>query len=506
MAATETGPAPTLTLKSGNPLTASADAVVVGCWAGKTLRVAAPGAPAATLRRIERALTALGASAAADEVVRLPGTGISTAPVIVAVGLGPATTAMTPERLRRAAGAAVRNLAGYRRVALALPHDLDTELAAVLEGAALGSYAFTRHLHSKLAKSKTPVRAVSVFTAAPRRPEARDIVERALAIGHNVNFARDLINTSPLQMAPADVAARARQHLAGTAVKVTVLDDKALRAEGYGGIIGVGQGSSRPPRLVRMEYRPRGAKRHVALIGKGITFDTGGISLKPPAGMHAMKADMSGAAAVIATMRAVADLSIPVSVTGYAACAENMPGGSAQRPGDVITIFGGKTVEVLNTDAEGRLVMADVLVRAGQDRPNVVLDISTLTGACVVALGHRTAAVLGDPGARDAVKAAADRAGEEFWPMPMPEELRPALDSTVADIANIGSREGGTLSAAHFLKEFVPAGLPWAHMDIAGPAFHEQAPFGYTHKGGVGFGVRTMLAFIEDLRDGVITL
>jgi leucyl aminopeptidase len=183
-----------------------------------------------------------------------------------------------------------------------------------------------------------------------------------------------------------------------------------------------------------------------------------------------------------------------------------MPGGSAQRPGDVITIFGGKTVEVLNTDAEGRLVMADVLVRAGQDRPNVVLDISTLTGACVVALGHRTAAVLGDPGARDAVKAAADRAGEEFWPMPMPEELRPALDSTVADIANIGSREGGTLSAAHFLKEFVPAGLPWAHMDIAGPAFHEQAPFGYTHKGGVGFGVRTMLAFIEDLRDGVITL
>jgi leucyl aminopeptidase len=251
-----------------------------------------------------------------------------------------------------------------------------------------------------------------------------------------------------------------------------------------------------------MEYRSPSAKQHVALIGKGITFDTGGISLKPPAGMHAMKADMSGAAAVIATIRAVADLGLPINVTAYAACAENMPGGGAQRPGDVITIYGGKTVEVLNTDAEGRLVMADVLVRAAEDKPNVVLDISTLTGAIVVALGHRTAAVMGDDAPRQLVVEAAARAGEEFWPMPLPHDLRKSLDSTVADIANIGVREGGALSAGLFLRDFVAPGLPWAHLDIAGPAFHEQSPFGYTHKGGVGFGVRTMLTFIEDVASG----
>ncbi|CAB4344823.1 unannotated protein [freshwater metagenome] len=209
---------------------------------------------------------------------------------------------------------------------------------------------------------------------------------------------------------------------------------------------------------------------------------------------------------MVATVRAISDLNLPISVTGWAAVAENMPGGNAQRPGDVITIYGGKTVEVLNTDAEGRLVMADVLVRAAEDKPDVMIDISTLTGACVVALGHRTAGVMGDAHIRDAVKASADRVGEEFWPLPMPEELRPQLESMVADIANVGPREGSTLSAAHFLKEFVKDGLPWAHLDIAGPAFHEQAPFGYTHKGAVGFGIRTMLAFVEDVMSEAIKL
>jgi leucyl aminopeptidase len=344
------------------------------------------------------------------------------------------------------------------------------------------------------------VKTVTVFTSTSR--DTKSALARARAVTHNVNFARDLINTSPLHLPPAQLASRAKSHLTGTGIKVTVLDDKALRDGGYGGITAVGQGSTRGPRLVRMEYRVPGAKRHVALVGKGITFDTGGISLKPPAGMHAMKADMSGAAAVVATIRAVADLGLKINVTAYAACAENMPGGGAQRPGDVISIYGGKTVEVLNTDAEGRLVMADALMRAAQDKPDVVLDISTLTGAIVVALGHRTAAVMGDEEPRARVVEAAARAGEEFWPMPMPEELRPTLDSTVADIANIGIREGGALSAGHFLREFVAPGLPWAHLDIAGPAFHEQAPFGYTHKGGVGFGVRTMLAFIEDVAAG----
>jgi leucyl aminopeptidase len=220
--------------------------------------------------------------------------------------------------------------------------------------------------------------------------------------------------------------------------------------------------------------------------------------------MHEMKADMSGAAAVIAAIKVIHDLELPIAVTAYAACAENMPGGRAQRPGDVLTTYGGRTIEVLNTDAEGRLVLADVLVRAAEDNPDVVLDIATLTGAAVVALGHRTAGVMGDDHVRDAIKAAADRAGEEFWPMPLPEELRAPLDSIVADIANIGQREGGMLSAGWFLKEFVADGLPWAHLDIAGPAYNSGAAHGYTHKGGVGFGIRTMVAFAEDVISGVI--
>jgi leucyl aminopeptidase len=323
-------------------------------------------------------------------------------------------------------------------------------------------------------------------------------------MAHSINFARDLINTSPLHMPPAQVAAAAKKVLTGTKVKVQILDEKALTSGGYGGIMGVGQGSTRPPRLIRMEYKPANAKKHVALLGKGITFDTGGISLKPPASMHEMKADMSGAAAVIASIRVIHDLGLPIAVTAYAACAENMPGGGAQRPGDVLTTYGGRTIEVLNTDAEGRLVLADVLVRAAEDDPDVVLDIATLTGSAVIALGHRTAGVMGDDAVRDAVKAAADRAGEEFWPMPMPEELRATLDSLVADIANIGQREGGMLSAGLFLKEFVADGLPWAHLDIAGPAYNSQSAHGYTHKGGVGFGIRTMVAFTEDFITGVI--
>jgi leucyl aminopeptidase len=206
---------------------------------------------------------------------------------------------------------------------------------------------------------------------------------------------------------------------------------------------------------------------------------------------------MSGAAAVIATMYAVAALKLPITVTAYAACAENMPGGKAQRPGDVISAYGGRTIEVLNTDAEGRLVMADALVRAAEDKPDAVFDIATLTGASIVALGFRTAGVIGDEEPRNMVLAAAAKAGEEFWPMPMPEELRAPMDSLVADIANIGIREGGMLSAAWFLKDFIAEGLPWAHLDIAGPAFNPQAAHGYTHKGGVGFGVRTLLALLE---------
>ena len=493
-----------LTLKSGNPLTAAVDAVVIATTTDNKFSLFADALPKATANKLKTALEAVGATGSKDELVRIPATGIADAKVIVAVGLGSTKNGIGEEQLRRVAGSATRSLSGIKKVAIYLPAAYAGAAKAILEGAALGAYSFTEHKSSTLNKTKSPVSSISLFTEGARSADYRQALEQARTMVHAIHFARDLINTSPLHLPPAEVANAAKQILTGTSVKVQVLDEKALAAGGYGGILGVGQGSSRPPRLIRMEYKPRGAKKHIALLGKGITFDTGGISLKPPLDMHEMKADMSGAAAVIAAIKAIHDLDLPIAVTAYAACAENMPGGGAQRPGDVLTTYGGRTIEVLNTDAEGRLVLADALVRAAEDKPDVILDIATLTGTAVVALGQRTAAVMGDDHVRDAVKAAADRAGESFWPMPMAEELRATLDSTVADIANMGQLKGGLMTAAWFLKEFVADGLPWAHLDIAGPAFNSQAPYGYTHKGGVGFGIRTMVAFAEDVISGVI--
>ncbi|MBU6348499.1 MAG: leucyl aminopeptidase, partial [Actinomycetales bacterium] len=461
--------------------------------------IVANGLPKAALTKIKSALSSVGATGGSEEIVKIPAGSLSSANAIVAVGLGSIKDGISEETLRRAAGAAIRSLAGVKRVSLALPASYAEAAGAILEGAALGAYSFTDHRHSSLNKQKSPVKSITLFADDARSGDFRAALNRARSVGTAVSFARNLINYSPLHLPPAQLAEEAKRHLSDAPIKVEVLDEKALVKGGFGGIMAVGQGSARPPRLIRMSYAPKGAVAHIALVGKGITFDTGGISLKPPASMHEMKADMSGAAAVVATIKAVAELGLPVQVTAYAACAENMPGGNAQRPGDVISIYGGRTVEVLNTDAEGRLVMADALVRAAEDKPDLVVDISTLTGAAVVALGFRTAGVLGDSDVQDSVMAAAERAGEPFWPMPMPAELRAPMESLVADIANIGQREGGMLSAGLFLKEFIAEGLSWGHLDIAGPAFNPGAPYGYTPKGGVGFGVRTLLALIEDL-------
>lgn len=319
---------------------------------------------------------------------------------------------------------------------------------------------------------------------------------RVDALAHAVAGTRDLVNAAPNDLFPASFADIAKAAVKGTGVKIQILDEKALAAGGYGGILGVGQGSERGPRLVKLTYTPLRAKKKVALVGKGITFDTGGISIKPAAGMDAMKNDMAGAAAVLHTVVAAAKLGLNVNIYAYLCLAENMPSGNATRPSDVLTIRGGKTVEVLNTDAEGRLVMADGLVAATEENPDLIIDIATLTGAQVMALGNRVSAVMGTDGAVEDVLAASEAAGEQFWHMPLPEELRPTLDSQVADISNMGSREGGMLIAGHFLKEFTND-LPWAHLDVAGSAYNETAPYGYTPKGGTGHGVRTMLNVLE---------
>ena len=323
-------------------------------------------------------------------------------------------------------------------------------------------------------------------------------------IADAVALVRDLVNTSPAQLYPASFAAEAERVAAASGLDVEVLDEHALADGGYGGIIGVGQGSVHQPRLVRLAYTHPDATKTVVYAGKGITFDSGGLSLKPPKAMETMKSDMGGAAAVLAALQAIAALGPAVNVVGYLPLAENMPGSTAQRPSDVITIYGGKTVEVLNTDAEGRLVLADALARSAADSPDLLVDVATLTGAQVVALGKRTYGVMSnDDAVRDGIVAAASRAGEAAWPMPLPEDLRKGLDSTVADLANVAPEsQGGMLVAGLFLREFVPDGVRWAHLDIAGPAYHSGEPYGYTSKGGTGASVRTLIQVAMDVANG----
>ena len=493
-----------LTVSSKSPAGAKVDALVVGTHTTSDgVAIVGGDLPRPVVAALEDVAPALGVTGAADEVRKVPAGPDLKAGVLVLVGLGArrADGTFSTEALRRAAGAALRALAGTTSAAVALPVDDEAELGAVAEGALLGAYAFSRYRTGEAAASDAsrPPATVEILAAGARSSAAKAAVERAKVVAEAVNATRDLVNAAPNDLYPAafaDVAKQAVKDAGAKGLKVTVLDDKALVAGGYGGLVGVGQGSARGPRLVKVAYAPSRPAAKVALVGKGITFDSGGISIKPAKGMEAMKSDMAGAAAVLQTVVAAARLGLPVAVTGWLCLAENMPSGSAQRPSDVITIRGGKTVEVLNTDAEGRLVMADGLVAAVEEKPDVVLDVATLTGAQMIALGNRVSAVMGADDVRAEVVAAAEAAGEQFWPMPLPEELGASLKSKVADLANIGDRFGGMLVAGLFLQEFVGE-TPWAHLDIAGPAFNEGSAHGYTPVGGTGVAVRTLLGLVE---------
>ncbi|MEI2276162.1 leucyl aminopeptidase [Paenarthrobacter ilicis] len=453
---------------------------------------------------ISGSLKQLGITGAADQVHRLPGLPETGAGILVLAGVGASADGgnLTEEALRRAAGSAVRQLAGLQSVTLAFPAQSVADVAAIAEGAALGAYSYTEHRSSKDGL-KAPVAKVTVFSDVPAAA-AQPALDRAVVLARAVNATRTLVNQPPSHLYPESFAESAKELSKGLPVKVTVWDEKRLDKEGFGGIMGVGKGSTRQPRLVKVEYAPAKATKKIALVGKGITFDTGGISIKPALGMGDMKSDMAGAAVVLNAVLAVASLGLPIKATAWLCIAENMPSGAAQRPADVLTIFGGKTVEVLNTDAEGRLVMADGIVAASQEKPDAIIDVATLTGAQLIALGLRTAGVMGSDSVTAALKTAADRAGELVWPMPLPEELRPSLDSQVADLANIGERNGGMMTAAVFLREFVGKQdngeqIPWAHVDIAGPSFNNGSPYGYTPKQGTGCTVRTLVAYAEDL-------
>jgi leucyl aminopeptidase len=492
------------------PETAEADVLVIGVLQTPTGPTAAPGLSGvddALGGTLAGALTALGATGEPEEINKIAGAGRLAAKLVLAVGLGKAPAdgaAFDSERLRRAAGAALRAAAGKKSpdgeptpqaVTLALPALTPDEAEAVTTGALLGGYSFRRYR----AKPAGDL-AVTVLTGDGNA----DAVRRGEVVAKAVSLVRDLVNTSPLDLSPAALAAEAERAAAASGVAVEVLDEAALKDGGYGGLTGVGMGSIRGPRLVRLAYTHPQATATVAFVGKGITFDSGGLSLKPPKSMETMKCDMSGAAAVLAATVAVADLGLPVNVVTYLCAAENMPGGAAQRPSDIITIYGGKTVEVLNTDAEGRLVLADGIARSAEDDPVLIVDVATLTGAQMVALGSRTSGVMGSTDEVAAGVAAIMRdAGEPAWAMPFPEELRKGLDSTVADLTNVAPhRDGGMLVAGLFLKEFVPDGVAWAHLDIAGPAFNEGAPFGYTPKGGTGAAVRSLIALAAETAAG----
>jgi leucyl aminopeptidase len=494
----------TISLSSTSAADLRADAVVIGVGSGPkgvVLTAGAKAIDAAAVGKLATVLASMGATGKAEEITKLPKSGTVKAGVIVVVGLGEpqGRAGYSAESLRRAAGAATRALAGTRSVALALPADTLDEVSAVAEGALLGAYSYLRYRTNGSAPP-APVETLTLSSPLAADRSAKAAVTRADVLADAVCFARDLINTPPSDLYPADLAAAADAYGKKAGLTAEIMDERALKKGGYGGILGVGQGSENKPRMVKLAWTHPKATKSIALVGKGITFDSGGLSLKPADGMITMKCDMSGAAAVVAAVCAIAKLKIPVNVTAWAPAAENMPSGTAQRPSDVLKMYSGKTVEVLNTDAEGRLILADALARACEDSPDVVIDAATLTGAAMVALGNRTSAVMSnDDALRTQVHEVGERTGERMWPMPMPEELRGSLKSSVADIANIGERWGGALSAAIFLREFVADGVKWAHLDIAGPAFNEGEPYGYTPKGGTGVAVRTLVSFAEDM-------
>jgi len=430
-------------------------------------------------------------------MLTVPAPGTSGPRRYVLVGLGPAGR-LDMSLVRRVHAKAVRQLApGAQRVAIPLPSDHGPAwLAAAIEGLALGSYAFTRYR----APSDDPPPSVSrIVVHTARRNEGLDrAAKEAVVLSAATAWARDMVNEPPGSMSPAHLADQARRLAKSPGCRVRVLGRRELERRGMGGILGVAAGSETEPKLIHVEYKPAGRSLGtVALVGKGITFDSGGLSLKPPASMVTMKCDMAGAAAVLAAVHAASQLKVPLRVHAIVPAAENLPGPRAIKPGDVLTIANGKTVEVLNTDAEGRLILADALSYADSLRVGEVIDLATLTGACVVALGNDVAAIYSrEPELGRALRAAGDTEGEPLWEMPLVDAYKKEIKSDIADLKNVGGRFAGSITAALFLSEFVKAER-WAHLDIAGPAFAESLPE-LGPKGATGFATRTLIRYLLD--------
>ena len=459
--------------------------VVASVSKGTKLSLVADNVDISSLKNLD--LEKLGAKATADSMIKVPGPNGSFFAIVGGF------KANEIDALRYVGGTIGRLLGDFRTVVSGLPVASEAEALALLEGYSVGNYSYEAY------KSEAKKPTTQTFILATKTKVKPATLTRVEILRAAVHDTRDLVSMPANDLYPQSFAALATKLSKGSAVTITVLDEKKLAAGGFGGMLGVGKGSVRPPRLVKIDYRPTGAKKKIALVGKGITYDTGGLSLKPANSMLGMKYDMTGAATVLNAVLAIARLKLKVHATAYLCLAENMPSGSATRPGDVIKLRNGKTVEVTNTDAEGRLVLADALQRAQEEKNlDAIFDIATLTGAQVVALGTRTSAVMTNNEAlSEAFLKVTQETGEQFWPMPLPTELRASLDSPVADLANIGDRMGGMLVAGLFLKEFIDPELAWLHLDIAGPSYNEATAHGYTPVGGTGIALRSLVTLIE---------
>ena len=474
------------------PAHSRATAVVVGVEVtGKTVQLSKNNLDSKFTSSFD--LASLGVSSDVGSIKKLAGPNGS---VLALVGLG---EKLSSDSVRDSMGAVARELGSFEHAVLDVPFSSKGLVLAAVEGFLLGNYEYITYKPKAEKRKLSKLTIVTSLKATGAELKALEVVSAA------VHRTRDLVNAPANDLYPEVMVQAAKKIAKGLPVKIKVWSEKDLVSEGLGGIHAVGKGSNRPPRLVKLEYKPSGAKTSLALVGKGITFDTGGLSLKPAESMVGMKYDMTGAAAVLQSLIAIAELKIPIKATAWLCLAENMPSGGATRPNDVIKIRNGKTVEVLNTDAEGRLVLADGLSMACEDSPDYLVDVATLTGAATIALGNRYSGLMGDEKAIKKVQAAAATAGELVWHMPLPEELRPLLNSDIADIANvkIGNRAGGMLIGGLFLREFVESKTTtkpaWAHLDIAGPANNDSAPYGYTPKGATGVTVRTLVQLARDL-------
>ena len=426
------------------------------------------------------------------------------ATTIVLVGLGSdESMARTSEAVRRGVGVAIAEArrSHLETVGVALS-SLPSAAAAAVEAGELATYAFTSHSERLATRARrSRVRSLVLLTTKDDKATVRAAVAAAKEAARGIAVTRDLVNQPANHVAPADLVAEAKRIASASAnIKVKILNRSQAAKQGFTAFLSVAQGSDTEPYVIHLTYSPKQSVKEVALIGKGITFDSGGLSLKPADYMIGMKSDMAGAAAVLGTFEALTTSDLNVTVHGIIAACENMVSGAAYRPGDVVTAKNGKTIEVLNTDAEGRISMADTLTYASELKPDAIVDIATLTGACVVALGENVAGLWGtSEELKEEIKEAAGEAGERVETMPMPEEYAAQLESSVADLRNIGtSRYGGAITAALFLREFVDS-VPWAHMDIAGPAYNEHPQVSYVGKGSSGYGVRTLLNYLRNI-------